>query len=133
MNGKLSAGAADRKIGRWFKSRGWKVFSFQREVWAAYADGKSGLLHCTTGAGKTESQLEHRRLRSALEAMRESRLVLAEVETPTPFSFPIFVERFREQLSTEQLADRVSRMEVAIEKAGTRPMKSRPRKSASDA
>jgi len=37
----------------WFRSRGWKPFKFQREVWKAVADGQSGLLHATTGAGKT--------------------------------------------------------------------------------
>jgi ATP-dependent helicase Lhr and Lhr-like helicase len=38
---------------RWFAQRGWKPFPFQREVWSAMADGRSGLLHATTGAGKT--------------------------------------------------------------------------------
>ncbi|MRW87949.1 hypothetical protein GJ698_28130, partial [Pseudoduganella sp. FT26W] len=37
----------------WFAARGWTVFPFQREVWAAAAAGRSGLLHATTGAGKT--------------------------------------------------------------------------------
>lgn len=37
----------------WFASRGWKPFKFQREVWKAIAEGRSGLLHATTGAGKT--------------------------------------------------------------------------------
>ncbi len=37
----------------WFTERGWAPFDFQREVWAAMAAGDSGLLHATTGAGKT--------------------------------------------------------------------------------
>jgi ATP-dependent Lhr-like helicase len=37
----------------WFAARGWSAFPFQREVWAAAAAGRSGLLHATTGAGKT--------------------------------------------------------------------------------
>jgi ATP-dependent Lhr-like helicase len=37
----------------WFAARGWTVFPFQREVWTAAAAGRSGLLHATTGAGKT--------------------------------------------------------------------------------
>ena len=37
----------------WFAARGWTPFEFQREVWAATLDGHSGLLHATTGAGKT--------------------------------------------------------------------------------
>ncbi|OEC36532.1 ATP-dependent helicase Lhr and Lhr-like helicase [Pseudomonas cuatrocienegasensis] len=38
---------------RWFASQGWQSFAFQREVWAAVAQGQSGLLHATTGSGKT--------------------------------------------------------------------------------
>ena len=37
----------------WFKQHRWKAFPFQREVWQAVAQGKSGLLHATTGSGKT--------------------------------------------------------------------------------
>jgi ATP-dependent Lhr-like helicase len=37
----------------WFAARGWQPFDFQREVWAAMAEGASGLLHATTGSGKT--------------------------------------------------------------------------------
>jgi ATP-dependent Lhr-like helicase len=37
----------------WFAQRGWQPFAFQREVWGAMREGSSGLLHATTGAGKT--------------------------------------------------------------------------------
>jgi ATP-dependent helicase Lhr and Lhr-like helicase len=37
----------------WMAARGWAPFPFQREVWDAMARGESGLLHATTGAGKT--------------------------------------------------------------------------------
>ncbi len=37
----------------WFERRGWTPFAFQKSVWAATARGESGLLHATTGAGKT--------------------------------------------------------------------------------
>ncbi len=37
----------------WFARRGWKPFPFQKQVWKAMAEGRSGLLHATTGAGKT--------------------------------------------------------------------------------
>jgi ATP-dependent Lhr-like helicase len=37
----------------WFAAHGWQPFGFQREVWAAMASGRSGLLHATTGSGKT--------------------------------------------------------------------------------
>ena len=37
----------------WFAVRDWKIFPFQRAVWKAALQGKSGLLHATTGSGKT--------------------------------------------------------------------------------
>ncbi len=37
----------------WFAEQGWQPFDFQREVWAAMAADHSGLLHATTGSGKT--------------------------------------------------------------------------------
>lgn len=37
----------------WFTARGWKPFAFQKQVWAAVKQGRSGLLHASTGAGKT--------------------------------------------------------------------------------
>ncbi|MEP7298253.1 MAG: ligase-associated DNA damage response DEXH box helicase [Burkholderiales bacterium] len=44
---------AKRALDAWFAERGWKPFAFQKEVWKAIANGRSGLLHATTGAGKT--------------------------------------------------------------------------------
>ncbi len=41
------------KIDQWLAARGWQAFGFQREVWRAIADGESGLLHASTGSGKT--------------------------------------------------------------------------------
>ena len=38
---------------QWFATQGWKPFAFQKEVWAAVKAGQSGLLHASTGAGKT--------------------------------------------------------------------------------
>ncbi|HEX2604378.1 MAG TPA: DEAD/DEAH box helicase, partial [Oxalicibacterium sp.] len=37
----------------WFAQRGWKIFPFQKAVWRAALQGESGLLHATTGSGKT--------------------------------------------------------------------------------
>lgn len=37
----------------WFKQQGWKPFPFQKETWAAYQAGASGLVHAPTGLGKT--------------------------------------------------------------------------------
>ena len=41
------------QIQSWLAARGWRPFDFQREVWQAVAQGRSGLLHATTGSGKT--------------------------------------------------------------------------------
>ena len=46
----------DAKFGRatdWLATRGHRPFPFQLEVWQAIAEVRSGLLHATTGAGKT--------------------------------------------------------------------------------
>jgi len=44
---------ASRAAADWFATLGWKPFPFQREVWRAMAGGENGLLHATTGSGKT--------------------------------------------------------------------------------
>ena len=49
----------------WFARRGWKPFPFQREAWAAYRAGESGLIHASTGTGKTYAAF----LGSVLEAL----------------------------------------------------------------
>ncbi len=41
------------RIDAWLESNGWSAFPFQREVWQAYLDGESGLIHSATGSGKT--------------------------------------------------------------------------------
>ena len=41
------------KANQWFEAKGWTPFEFQKQVWQARLDGKSGLLHVPTGAGKT--------------------------------------------------------------------------------
>jgi len=44
---------AGTDVTRWLHGRGWTAFAFQREVWAAMGEGRSGLLHANTGTGKT--------------------------------------------------------------------------------
>jgi ATP-dependent Lhr-like helicase len=61
----------------WLAARGWQPFEFQREVWQAIAQGRSGMLHATTGSGKTYAvwlgmlQQLLRRRRSALVAQSQ--------------------------------------------------------------
>ena len=47
MNPDLSIGQ------KWFESKDWKAFDFQKKTWSAYLKGKSGLLNAPTGSGKT--------------------------------------------------------------------------------
>lgn len=51
--GQPPAGGRRTPAERWFAARGWKIFAFQRDVWRAAGRGESGLLHASTGAGKT--------------------------------------------------------------------------------
>ncbi len=49
----LPVPAAAHLAESWFAARSWQPFPFQREIWAAVAAGQSGLLHASTGSGKT--------------------------------------------------------------------------------
>jgi ATP-dependent helicase Lhr and Lhr-like helicase len=40
-------------VDSWFAKYGWKPFDFQYIVWNEYLSGKSGLIHASTGTGKT--------------------------------------------------------------------------------
>ncbi len=62
-------------------------------------------------------ELEIGRLRSSLARMNTQQLVLKVLERPTPFAFPLMVELFREKLTNENLAERISRMVAQLEKA----------------
>lgn len=60
-------------------------------------------------------QLEESRLRNCLERIQNQKFVMTYPEKPTPFSFPIMVDRLREKMSTENLEDRVKKMVVVFE------------------
>ncbi len=49
----MHAAPPERPVQQWMAQRGWQPFEFQREVWQAIAQGRSGMLHATTGSGKT--------------------------------------------------------------------------------
>jgi ATP-dependent helicase Lhr and Lhr-like helicase len=48
-----STGSGLEQIEHWFRQKNWRPFDFQRDVWAAYQRGESGLIHSATGTGKT--------------------------------------------------------------------------------
>ena len=61
-------------------------------------------------------RLDAPRIAAALLRLRGSRALLTRPARPTPFAFPLLVEMFREELSTEALDARVARMVEALER-----------------
>ena len=61
-------------------------------------------------------QLQETRMRNALERINNQKLILKFPEKPTPFSFPILVERIRERYTSEALKDRIKRMTLRLER-----------------
>lgn len=64
-----------------------------------------------------EQELDIGRLRAALARMRGQRVVYRLLNRPSPFAFPLMVERLREQVSTEALSARIERMLAELEAA----------------
>ena len=62
-------------------------------------------------------ELDIARLRQTLQRMAAQTLVLKPLARATPLAFPLMVERLREKLSTESVADRIARMLAPLEKA----------------
>ena len=52
--------------------------------------------------------------------MSARRIEFVELKAPSPFSLPLMVERFREKLSNEKLADRLERIVRDAEKIADR-------------
>ncbi len=64
-----------------------------------------------------ERQLEQSRLARTLQAMAADSIRLIDCARPTPFCFPLLVERMQaSMLTTESLEDRVRRMTLQLEK-----------------
>lgn len=58
-------------------------------------------------------QLEEVRLRKALERINQQKIIITHPDKPTPFAFPIMVDRLsRDKLTSEQLKDRIQKMTV---------------------
>lgn len=55
-------------------------------------------------------QLDEHRLREVLNEMATQHLIIKYPVRPTPFSFPIMVDRLREEYSNEKLEDRIEKM-----------------------
>ena len=59
-----------------------------------------------------DQQMEWSRLRIVLERMCQKMLLIRRVAHPTPFAFPLVVDRLRDRMSSEQLEDRIRKMMV---------------------
>lgn len=57
-----------------------------------------------------EVQLEAHRLRAALTRLAQQKLVWQTTKRPSPFAFPLLVERLSSRLSNESLLDRIERL-----------------------
>lgn len=57
-------------------------------------------------------QLEEARLRAALERISHQKIRITYPDKPTPFAFPIIVDRLREKLTSEKLEDRIKKMAI---------------------
>ena len=60
-------------------------------------------------------QLEEARLRRALERIAHQKIIITRPVMPTPFAFPIMVDRMREKLTSEKLEDRIKRMALQFD------------------
>jgi ATP-dependent Lhr-like helicase len=61
-------------------------------------------------------QLQIERLKEALLRMESNRWVHKELKQWTPFSFPLMVERIRDRIGNESLADRIRKLQNQLEK-----------------
>ncbi|MBD9424044.1 ligase-associated DNA damage response DEXH box helicase [Pseudomonas sp. PDM15] len=85
------------------------------DVFQQYDPGNLLLTQAQEEVLRQELDVQH--LQRTLQRLRELRLDLREVKRPPPLAFPLLVERFRESLSSEKLADRIARLLADLEKA----------------
>lgn len=85
------------------------------DVFRQYDPGN--LLLAQAEAEVLAQELEIGRLQDALRRIGRGRLRQVALSRPSPFAFPLMVERYRERLSTETLAERIARMVAGLEQA----------------
>ena len=64
-----------------------------------------------------EQQLDSDRMMDAVYRIRESEIVIQTPTKFTPLGFPLLVDKLRENLSSESLAERIARMQKQLENA----------------
>ncbi len=55
-------------------------------------------------------QFEEARLRAALNRILKMKIKIIHLQKPSPFSFPLLVDRLRERMSSEKLEDKIAKM-----------------------
>ena len=92
------------------------------EVFRKYDAGNLLLTQAQTEV--LSQELDIGRLRATLQRMAALAIERVDLKAPSPFSLPLMVERLREKLTTEKLADRLARIvrdaERAADKAAPR-------------
>jgi ATP-dependent Lhr-like helicase len=64
-----------------------------------------------------ERQLERTRLGHTLQRISAARVILTNPPRTPPLAFPLLIDRTRERVSSEKLADRIKRMQRTLERA----------------
>lgn len=67
-----------------------------------------------------DQQLEASRMHMAMERISQSQIMIQEPPRVTPLAFPLLVDKLRERVSSETLADRIARMQMQLEAAAVR-------------
>jgi ATP-dependent Lhr-like helicase len=57
-------------------------------------------------------QFERSRLTESLRLINQQKIIVRKLRKPTPFCFPIMVDRLREKFTTEMLSERIARMQL---------------------
>ena len=84
------------------------------EVFREY-DPRNMLLH-QAQQEVLDRQFEVSRLKQSLDRIAAARITIRDIPRATPFAFPLLVQRLRESLTSEKLADRIKRMTVELER-----------------
>jgi ATP-dependent Lhr-like helicase len=75
-----------------------------------------------------ERQLEVTRMRTTLDHLASSRVTLVSLERLSPFSFPLWADRLKSELTTERWTDRVQKMALYLEEEATPSTRSKKTK-----
>ncbi len=62
-----------------------------------------------------QQQVEEERFYKSLKKINRQKIIYNKISKPTPFAFPIMVDRLREKFSTETIEERVAKMQLQLE------------------